>query len=243
MTTTPAFSPLQSNYDEKYQDRPRTDVIGLLDFPFRRVLEIGCGSGATGSEVKRRYPGIYYCGVELDGDAAQAARNALDFVATGNIEEMDLEHYGILRNSFDVVICADVLEHLYDPWKVVTHFHEYLKPGGRVIASIPNVQNVRLIHNLLLGAWTYAGQGLLDATHIRFFTIREIGQLFVRNGYTVEQVLSSCEADMPVGGTFPRDIDIGKAVIKQINADDLQQLYTFQYIIRVRRNDNNGGGV
>ena len=241
MSVMPAFSPLQPNHREKYQDRPRGDVIGLLDFPFQRVLEIGCGCGATGAAIKQRYPGVYYCGIELDRDAAQDARHVLDHVATGDIEQMDPECYGIRKHSFDVVICADVLEHLYDPWKVVANFHEYLMSGGRVIASIPNVQNIRLIHNLLMGAWTYTGQGFLDATHIRFFTILEIGQMFVRNGYTVEKVLSVFDANIPAGGDFPRDIDLGKVVIKQATPDDLQKLYAFQYIIRVRRNEIGGG--
>jgi 2-polyprenyl-3-methyl-5-hydroxy-6-metoxy-1,4-benzoquinol methylase len=235
------FSPLQTDYAEKYQDRPRLDVMGLLEFPFRSVLEIGCGCGATGQAVKQKFPGVTYYGVELDPSAAASARTLLDRVITGNIEEIDLEHYDIRRNMFDVILCADVLEHLYDPWNIVGTFHRYLRPEGRVIASIPNVQNVRLLHNLVGGRWTYSSQGLLDATHIRFFTLHEIGQMFIRNGYAVEQVISNCDNGMPTSGPWPRDVDLGRMVVKQVTAEDIRQLYTFQYLIRVRKTATQGG--
>ncbi len=241
MNGIPAFSPLHSGYGEKYQDRPRYDVIGLLEFPFRTVLEIGCGCGATGQAIKQQFPGVTYYGVELDPTAAASARTVLDRVITGNIEQMDLEHYDIRRNMFDVIICADVLEHLYDPWKVVGMFHRYLRPGGRILASIPNVQNVRILHNLVMERWTYSNSGLLDATHIRFFTLHEIGQLFVNNGYAVEQVISTCDNDMPTGGPWPRDLDLGKMVVKQVTAEDVQRLFTFQYLIRVHTTVAGGG--
>jgi O-antigen biosynthesis protein len=241
MNGLPAFSPLQTGYGEKYQDRPRLDVLGLLDFPFRNVLEIGCGSGATGQAVKQKFPGVTYTGIELDPGAAAHARTVLDRVVTGNIERMDLDASDIGRDMFDVIICADVLEHLYDPWKVIGMFHRYLHSEGRVIASIPNVQNVRLLHNLVGGRWTYMGDGLLDATHIRFFTLHEIRQMFVRNGYVVEQVIGVCDTDMPTGGSWPRDVDLGRMVVKQVTAEDVQQLFTFQYLIRVRTIVAGGG--
>jgi len=241
MNGIPMFSPLQADYGEKYQDRPRLDVMGLLEFPFRSVLEIGCGCGATGQAVKQKFPGVTYYGVELDPVAAASARTVLDRVITGNIEQMDLEHYDVRRNMFDVIVCADVLEHLYDPWKAVGMFHRYLNSGGRVVASIPNVQNARLLRGLAGGRWTYSDQGLLDATHIRFFTLHEIGQLFVRNGYAVEHVMSICDADMPTGGPWPRDVDLGRMVVKQVTAEDVQQLFTFQYLIRVRSTVAGGG--
>jgi 2-polyprenyl-3-methyl-5-hydroxy-6-metoxy-1,4-benzoquinol methylase len=234
MNMPPAFSPLQTDYGEKYQDRPRLDVVGLLEPPFQSVLEIGCGSGATGQAVKQKFPGVTYFGVELDPVSAASARTVLDRVITGDIEQIDLGHHDVLQNMFDVIICADVLEHLYDPWNVVGTLHRYLRPGGRVIASIPNVQNARVLDNLVGGRWTYCGQGLLDATHIRFFTLHEIRQMFINNGYVVEQMVSSCDADMPTGGPWPRDIDLGRLIVKQATADHVQQLFTFQYLLRAR---------
>jgi 2-polyprenyl-3-methyl-5-hydroxy-6-metoxy-1,4-benzoquinol methylase len=241
MTGTPRYSPLHADYEEKYQDRPRMDVIGLLQAPFHDVLELGCGAGATGKEVKRQHPGVMYVGIELDPQAAAEARLALDHVLTCNIEQTDLVNCGIRKHSFDVIICADVLEHLYDPWTVVSSLHDFLKPGGKVIASIPNVQNVRLLQNLVAGRWAYTSQGLLDATHIRFFTLQEIGEMFVKNGFLMEQIISSCDADMPAGGSWPRDVDLGRIVIKNVTTEHLQQLYTFQYLIRAQSKSGQRG--
>jgi SAM-dependent methyltransferase len=236
-----SFSPLHVDYNDKYGNLPRMDILGLLDFRFGSILEIGCGGGATGQVVKQKYPGVTYCGVEKDAAAAANARVVLDGVVTGNIEEMDLEHYDIRSHSFDVIICADVLEHLYDPWRALQTFHRYLQPDGRVVATIPNVQNVQVLRDLAGGRWTYKGSGLLDATHIRFFTLYEIRQLFGRNGYTVEQVLGKYDADMPTGGPWPRDIDLGTMILKQVTAEDVQQLFTFQYLIRARSTAAGGG--
>lgn len=239
--SAPAFSPLSTRYEQKYQDRPRLEVIGMLDFPFQSVLEIGCSTGATGRAVKQQFPGVTYCAVEIDPVAAGEARQVLDRVITGDIERMDLEHYDLRPRAFDVIICADVLEHLYDPWKTVQAFHRLLHPGGKVIASIPNVQNARVLHNVAAGRWTYTDQGLLDATHIRFFTLYEIGQMFVRNGYDIEQVISSCDSDMPTSGPWPRDIDLGKLILKQVTEEEVHQIFTFQYLVRVRSTMARGG--
>lgn len=243
MSSASFSSPLDAGYEEKYVDLPRTEVLPLLEFPFRSVLEVGCGSGATGQAVKQKYPGVTYCGIEKDATAAANARMVLDGVVTGDIERMDLEHYDIRKHSFDVIICADVLEHLYDPWGTLQMFHRYLQPGGRIIAVIPNIQNVRHLRNLLGGRWTYKSNGLLDASHIRFFTLYEIQQLFVTSGYALEVVLSKYDGDMPTGGPWPRDLDLGRIILKQVTAEDVQQLFTFQYLIRASAIAGAGGAL
>ena len=92
------------------------------------------------------------------------------------------------------------------------------------------------------GFWTYGNQGLLDATHIRFFTMIEIGRMFTGSGYLIDQLISSCDADMPSGGTWPRDLTLGKVTLHGVTLEDLQQLYTFQYLVRARRQSANGTG-
>ena len=242
MVPSQTSSPLQTRYEEKYEDRPRMELMGLLDFPFRDVLEIGCGGGATGEVIKRDHPDVTYCGVEIDANAAAHARRVLDRVVRGDIERMSLEDYDIPRNGFDLIILADVLEHLYDPWKVMRMLRDYLRPGGLVVASIPNTQNIRLVQGLVNGFWTYAQAGLLDATHIRFFTLVEIGRLFSGSGYMIDQLISSCDADMPTAGPWPRDLEWGKLVLRGLTREDVQQLYTFQYLVRARRTPDNGKG-
>ncbi len=243
MDEVQVFSPLETRYEEKYADRPRMDLSGLLDFPFQDVLEIGCGAGATGAAIKHQRADVVYTGVERDPAAAADARHVLDRVITVDIEHVDLEHIDLRPRSFDLILCADVLEHLYDPWKVVQQLRGLLRNDGRLVASIPNSQNIRLVQNLLNGHWTYSAHGLLDATHIRFFTLNEIGRLFVGNGYVIEQLISSCDADMPQAGPWPRDLDLGRVLLRNLTRDDMQQLFTFQYLVRARRTGSNGKGA
>jgi 2-polyprenyl-3-methyl-5-hydroxy-6-metoxy-1,4-benzoquinol methylase len=242
MEATQMYSPLLARYEEKYEDRPRMEILGLLDMPFRSVLEIGCGAGATGRVIKQQYPGVMYYGVEIDRDAAAEARKVLDHVVTCDVEAFTLEDVGIPRQGIDVVILADVLEHLYDPWKLLRSLHTQLRPGGAVVASIPNTQNIRMVQNLVNGFWSYGNQGLLDATHIRFFTLIEIGKMFTGSGYQIDQLVSTCDADMPTTGPWPRDLSFGKVTFHGVTMEDVQQLYTFQYLVRGRLRPANGKG-
>jgi O-antigen biosynthesis protein len=235
MATTKQHSPLLARYEEKYEDRPRMELIALLDVPFQTVLEIGCGAGATGRVIKEQHPGTTYIGVEIDREAASEARKVLDHVVTCDVERFSLADAGIPLNEIDLVIFADVLEHLYDPWKVLRSLHPHLRPDGAVVASIPNVQNIRLLQNLVNGFWTYGNQGLLDATHIRFFTLIEIGRMFTGSGYLIDKLISSCDADIPHEGPWPRDLTFGKMMLRGMTLEDVQQLYTFQYLVRARR--------
>jgi O-antigen biosynthesis protein len=235
-------SPLDARYEEKYQDRPRLDLIGLLDFPFQTVLEVGCGSGATARAIKERFSSIAYLGIEIDQMAAAGARESIDRVLTGDIEKMNLDYYDIRRDSIDLVICADVLEHLYDPWKVLRMLHPYLRADGRIIASIPNIQNIRVIQSLIKGRWAYANMGLLDATHIRFFTLAEIGKLFGVSGYAAEHIISILDVEFPREGPWPRDLDLGNVLLRNVNQDQVQQLFTFQYLIRAGKSPSHVNG-
>ncbi len=242
MTTVKTFSPLLARYEEKYEDRPRVELLGLLDLPFRTVLEIGCGAGATGRMIKQQHPDVTYIGVEIDRVAATEARKVLDHVVTCDVERFSLEDAGIPMQEVDLVIFADVLEHLYDPWKLLRSVRPHLRPDGAVVASIPNAQNVRLLQNLVNGFWTYGNQGLLDATHIRFFTLIEIGKMFTGSGYLIDKLISSCDADVPQGGPWPRDLTLGKMTLRGMTEEDVQQLYTFQYLVRARPQAANDQG-
>jgi SAM-dependent methyltransferase len=113
---------------------------------------------------------------------AEEAAVHLDQVVCGDIETMELSWDDA---SFDVVICGDVLEHLADPWRALRRLSALLAPDGVVIASIPNIQNYRVIRGLLRGRWDYRERGLLDFGHLRFFTWRSIVQLFDQAGLEI----------------------------------------------------------
>jgi O-antigen biosynthesis protein len=168
---------------DTYYVQARPEVADLVPPACRRVLEIGCGAGGLGRLLKER--GCFVAGVELVPEAAEAARRHLDQVVTADVEADGLP---FATGSFDAVIFADVLEHLIDPWRVLREAAELLAPGGRVIASIPNVQNVDVIWRLIRGRWEYRERGILDRGHLRFFTLHGIRGLFAQAGLTVEHV-------------------------------------------------------
>jgi 2-polyprenyl-3-methyl-5-hydroxy-6-metoxy-1,4-benzoquinol methylase len=152
----------------QYFANARTEILPLLPDFSPHVLELGCGSGATLKWLKANRYCSHTCGVELFKDAAALARDGVDIVINGDIESMELD---LAANHFDLILCLDVLEHLVDPWRVMQRLVGYLKPGGTIIVSIPNIRNWRALLPLLFaGRWEYADTGILDRTHLRFFT-------------------------------------------------------------------------
>lgn len=146
-----------------------------------RVLEVGCGFGSTLSHIKWVYPNASVYGIELEEQAATLGRYMADIV-TGNIETMELPY---AAHMFDYIIFGDVLEHLHQPQKTITEMKKYLREGGKVIASIPNLLNASVIAPLLRGRFHYVDAGLLDKTHIHLFTRQEIANMFARAGYQI----------------------------------------------------------
>lgn len=233
------FSPLrQEDHLAKYGDNPRADLLALVQEAPRRVLDIGCGSGAFGVLVKQKFPGVHYVGVELDESAAALARSRLDRVIIADIERSSPEQLNIPKSSFDLLVCADVLEHLYDPWKVLHALSEYLVPGGKVLASFPNIQNISVITNLVAGNWTYARFGLLDATHIRFFTLNEVTKLFSGTGFSILQCIATVQDNNVLSQEgWPRDLDFGRLVVKNVTEEEAQRFFTFQYLVLARKRE------
>lgn len=152
----------------QYFANARTDILPMLPRFSANVLELGCGSGATLKWLKAERRCGHTHGVELFEDAAKLAADGVDVVINGNIETMALP---VGPDYFDLILCLDVLEHLVDPWRVMQTLVCHLKPGGRIIVSVPNIRNWRALFPLLFaGRWEYAQSGILDKTHLRFFT-------------------------------------------------------------------------
>jgi len=149
------------------------------------VLEIGCNGGSLGAAYKKANPGSSYYGVELSKPAAAHAATRLDLVLCGPADEMDLS---FLTGKIDCIVYGDVLEHLVDPWTLLANHAKLLKKTGVVVASIPNVQHWTLLDHVLRGQWNYSDYGLLDNTHLRFFTLNTIHRLFGGAGLKIDKV-------------------------------------------------------
>lgn len=149
----------------------------------RKVLEFGCASGYV-SKVLKEQLACSVTGIEIDSDAAKEAGRYCSKVLIGNIEEMDIS--GLIGDEkFDVFMFGDVLEHLRYPEKVLARARPLLPEGGYVLASIPNIAHISVALDLLEGKFEYRPLGLLDNTHIRFFTKKTIYSLFRDSGYEI----------------------------------------------------------
>lgn len=152
-----------------YFDHARREIEPLLPAHATHVLEVGCGTGATLQWLKDSGRCAHTTGIEVFAEAAAIARQRVDTLHRGDAEKLVQQAFE--PESFDLVLCLDVLEHLVDPWALVMRIQGLLRPGGLLVASIPNVRHVRVVLPLLLaGRWRYEESGILDATHLRFFT-------------------------------------------------------------------------
>ena len=224
-----------------YYENVRNDLIPLIPNDARCILEVGCASGMTGRELKRRN-GAFVAGIELNANAANAAKDVLDDVVHGDIEKITLPYSD---NSFDCILFADVLEHLINPLSALIKVRRLLKKGGTVVASIPNVQFHGVIHQLIEGNWTYEKEGILDETHLRFFTYKEIEKIFSQAGYSiqkVEEVLDPQYDKFSLNNNT--DLNFGRTQIKDLSPEEIKRFFVFQYLviaepINVNKNEEN----
>lgn len=146
------------------------------------VLDIGCHTGGFGHMLKQK--ACVVTGMEINAKAAERARQVLDDVVTGDIEED--APWNRLTGIFDVILFLDVLEHCREPENVLRAARNRLASGGFILCSIPNVAHWTIRKNLLLGRFDYEPYGILDETHLRFFTIDSARRLLTHSGYRIE---------------------------------------------------------
>lgn len=163
----------------------RGEVFDLIPNKPRHVLELGCGQGVFGRRIKEKY-GSNVTGIELFDNAAKLAAEVLDKVYNESLETFDFSKLG----QYDLIVANDVLEHLSDPWSVVHILKNHLMDDGVFMASIPNVQHHKVLTGLLKGNWEYTEAGILDKTHLRFFTKKSESELFTENGYKIQSIVA-----------------------------------------------------
>ncbi len=176
----------QGHFNPAYVGR-RGDIEKLIPSNAKLVLDIGCSIGTLGASIKES-TGAQVYGIELSKEMAQEAASRLDKVMVGDAAEI-LAGGEWSNCRFDVIIFADVLEHMIDPWSVLKTAIRLLDAHGRVIASIPNIRHIDTVYNLVVkGYWPYRERGIHDRTHLRFFTKKNIMKMFAGAGLSIETI-------------------------------------------------------
>lgn len=213
---------LETNYQQKdpiYYEGYREDILPLLPKHVGRVLEVGCGTGNTLAYLKDNNYCDWTCGVELFPDAAVIAKDRVDLFFQANIETFDLP---IELHSIDTILCLDVLEHLVNPEAVIQKLHQYLAPGGAIVASLPNVRHYTVLFPLLFqDKWEYQDNGILDKTHLKFFVKETAINLMESSGLSVTKVIQSL--------AFRRSI-----FVNALTFGLFKSFLTWQYLIKVK---------
>lgn len=166
---------------DDYYSAPRKEMLDFIPLSAQKALDVGCSEGLFGAALKER--GMEIWGIEIDGRAAEIARRRFDKVLVGDVSTMlDL----LPDRYFDCMIFNDTLEHFVDPYAVLLRAKEKLSKEGVVVCSFPNVRYYPHLKNLLIKKdWKYENAGILDRTHLRFFTGKSIRETFASLGYQI----------------------------------------------------------
>ncbi|CEG14015.1 Methyltransferase type 11 [groundwater metagenome] len=207
----------------------RRDIINLIDKGDNRILEVGCAKGNTGYALKKEGYAKEVIGIELMQEATKEAEKKLDRAIYGNIETITLDFE---ENYFDYIIAGDVLEHLYDPWKTIQKLKPFLKEDGFFIASIPTIRNFKILFNLILkGEWNYVDAGILDKTHMRFFTKKTTVKMFAENGFEIVEIVPNYDI---ITYLIPGKHINGK-LINRLTFMLFEEFLTIKYIIKAKK--------
>ena len=208
---------------EQYYAIERHELVAQVDPDARRVLEIGCGYGNTSAAIKQVRRAQEIWGVEVVPEVAQKAMEnpALERVFCGDIAVVVEE---LPKEGFSHIIAGDVLEHLVDPWASLQNLHARLQPGGKFVCSIPNIRTLSFVAKLLfIKRFEYKDSGVLDRTHLRFFTRKDIELMFQGAGFT----------DIKITALTP-----GKNFVKRLGRILFRDLVLKRFLITAYREQN-----
>jgi GT2 family glycosyltransferase/2-polyprenyl-3-methyl-5-hydroxy-6-metoxy-1,4-benzoquinol methylase len=164
-----------------YYSHIRPEILELIPLNAATMLDIGCGNGSLSRAVKNRQI-IEAHGIEITKAAADIAKSQLDVVWNDTVENALKK---LEDNYYDCIVLADVLEHLIDPWSVLEDLKSKLTATGKLVISVPNIQNWRIISKLKKGRWDYTSDGILDRTHLRFFTRQTTIEMLWNTGFKI----------------------------------------------------------
>ena len=209
-------------------ERSSLAVIARHIPPGARVLDLGCGSGAIGRHLAQHGSGCTIDGLTLSADEAALAAPHYRRVEVANLESCDLLALFGAWGPYDAIVCADVLEHIRQPERVLAACRELLAPGGRALLSIPNASYAGLVAELMGGEFRYRSEGLLDTTHVRFFTRATLLRFLAEQGWGVRE-LQTIERALPESEFQPALDALPPAVARHLLAQP--DALSYQFIV------------
>ena len=183
------------------------------------ILDVGCSEGLLSKKMKENNCSVV--GIEKDKEAAQIADEYCQDLIIGDVESIDLDTK--YENYFDILIFADILEHLKEPSDVLKRFKKYLKDDGCLIISLPNISNWKIRLQMLFGNFEYNESGILDNGHIRFFNEKNMKKMIDEAGYEISKF------DLTVG-----DVKRFPNIFHSIGMTR-PNLFAFQFLIIARK--------
>jgi len=194
----------------------------------KRVVDFGCATGYFAKLLNHR--GCTVTGIEINQKAARVAENYCTQVIVADLDFVSVKEI-LPSEEFDVAVFGDILEHLRNPWKALEETKQILKKDGYVVASIPNIAHGAVRLALLQGRFEYAESGILDDTHLRFFTRKTVEELFKSSGYFVDAVDRTTVPIFVDNSLVPKNDkqDFNSELIEQIEQDE--EAETLQFIV------------
>lgn len=214
-------------------DKHNPDLLRIIPQSAQNIIEIGCSSGALAREFKNISPSSNWFGVEINPEYAAIAQRFCDSTLVADIEECSLAFFQAQSNR-DCWVFGDTLEHMKDPWSVLGNIREVIPATGSIVACIPNAQHWSVIVRLASGNFRYEPSGLLDKTHLRWFTRKTIVELFQSQGFKIVEGMPRIFEKGNQNKYLPLLVELAKLTgvdEKEIDKDFL----SMQYVVRAIR--------
>jgi 2-polyprenyl-3-methyl-5-hydroxy-6-metoxy-1,4-benzoquinol methylase len=206
--------------NEDYYSLFRPKVLAMIPRDTQRMLDVGCGQGDLGAAAKQLLGVKEVVGIEMFEAAAEVARSKLDQVIVGDVEHVTLE---FPPEYFDCIVCADILEHTRDPWQVLADLRGFLRRDGVLVASIPNLRHIVPILKIVFDRFEYQSEGVLDKTHLRFFTLSTMRKMIHEAGFEIFKISTN------------RSNSWKFKLLNVFSLGILKEFAVYQYILAARR--------